>query len=343
MSVVYVKNRSDRPSQRQRGLDLERESIHIVGAIRAAVGVHFLGEPIMLCYDQLRLKRPLAMALLWLGLCFSWYFYPPVEHVAAQSPPGDTAPADTEAARGKELNLFLLFWQSRWWMVPITALSFVVVAVSVERWIQLRKSRVIPEELIRQLSRMGNSSQGFDPREAYRLCQAYPSAASRVIRAMLLKVGRPHSEVEHAVKEASDREAQKLYSNVRWLNLATAVAPLFGLMGTVWGMIRAFHDTTQLLPGQNKAEYLAEGIYLALVTTLAGLAVAIPAAILSHFFESRIIALFHQIDELLFNLLPQIEKYEGRVRFSQYLPEDSSNGNKQQRTVVASPPGAPSV
>jgi biopolymer transport protein ExbB len=142
---------------------------------------------------------------------------------------------------------------------------------------------------------------------------------------MLLKVGRPHSEVEHAVKEASDREAQRLYNNVRWLNLCAAVAPLFGLMGTVWGMIRAFHDTTQLLPGQNKADYLAEGIYLALVTTLAGLAVAIPSAILSHYFESRIVSLFHQVDELLFNLLPQVERFEGRVRFA-HAPQTGEDG-----------------
>jgi biopolymer transport protein ExbB len=55
---------------------------------------------------------------------------------------------------------------------------------------------------------------------------------------------------------------------------------------------------------------------VALVTTLGGLAVAIPAAILAHYFEGRIQELFHQIDELLFNLLPQIERYEGRLRVS---------------------------
>jgi biopolymer transport protein ExbB len=81
-------------------------------------------------------------------------------------------------------------------------------------------------------------------------------------------------------------------------------------------MIRAFHDTTKLAPGQNKADYLAAGIYVALVTTLAGLVVAIPAAIVAHYFEGRVQSLFHQIDELLFNLMPQIERYEGRVRFN---------------------------
>ncbi|GIW90811.1 MAG: tolQ-type transporter [Pirellulaceae bacterium] len=239
----------------------------------------------------------------------------------------------------KELNLFQLFWQSRGWMVPIVGLSFLAAAVSVERFIQLRRSRVIPEGLLRELGRLGSGNTPFDPREAYRICQKYPSATASVIRAMLLKVGRPHSEVEHAVKEASDREAQRLYNNVRWLNLCAAVAPLFGLMGTVWGMIRAFHDTTQLLPGQNKADYLAEGIYLALVTTLAGLAVAIPSAILSHYFESRIVSLFHQIDELLFNLLPQVERFEGRVRFAQ-APQSGEDGRAAPpgRSPAAEPP-----
>ena len=265
---------------------------------------------------------------------YCFYHFNTPGTASAQVAESDKAAAPTTGqpaerqSDNRELNLFMLFWQSRWWMLPIVALSFLVVAVTVERFIGLRKSRVIPEGLLRELGRLGSRPQGFDPREAYRVCQAYPSAASNVIRAMLLKVGRPHSEVEHAVKEASDREAQRLYSNVRWLNLATAVAPLFGLMGTVWGMIRAFHDTTQLLPGQNKADYLAEGIYLALVTTLAGLAVAIPSAILSHFFEGRVISLFHQIDELLFNLLPQVERYEGRVRFNQPVAEGSPNGNQ---------------
>ena len=87
-------------------------------------------------------------------------------------------------------------------------------------------------------------------------------------------------------------------------------------------MIRAFHDTTQLSPGQNKADYLAEGIYVALVTTLGGLVVAIPAAIFAHYFEGKSQSRFLQIDEMLFYLMPQVELFEGKVRFGQ--PGDSS-------------------
>ena len=109
----------------------------------------------------------------------------------------------------------------------------------------------------------------------------------------------------------------------------------------------AFYDTTQLQSGQNKSEVLAHGIYTALVTTLCGLIIAIVAAIIAHYFEGRIQLLFHQIDELLFNLLPQVERYEGRVRFSHpgesntELNGDSngdSNGKSKSDAAVEPPP-----
>ena len=221
------------------------------------------------------------------------------------------------------INIFRLFVSGGWLMVPIVLMSLLVVTFVIERSLALRRERVLPRELIRELGQMGMDHGSFDPREAYRVCQRYPSAAANVIRSMLLKVGRPHAEVEHSVAEASEREADRIYANVRWLNLAATVTPLLGLLGTVWGMIRAFHDTTKLPPGLNKADFLAGGIYEALVTTFSGLLVAIPAAFCAHYFEARITAMFHEIDELLFNLMPQVERYEGRVRFSRRQGEDA--------------------
>jgi len=234
---------------------------------------------------------------------------------------GEPTPDVQPKKEADGINLFSLALDGGFWMLPILTLSLVVVVFTIERFLALRRKRVIPDELIAGLTDLGAKSGGFDPRQAYRLCQQYPSAASAVIRSMLLKVGRPHSEVEHTVKETSEREADKLYANVRWLLLAAAVAPLFGLLGTVWGMIQAFHDTTTLEAGQNKADFLAEGIYIALVTTLGGLIVGISGAITSHWFEGRIQTLFREVDELLFNLLPQVERYEGRVRFSKQSAE----------------------
>src|SRR5829696_2501624 len=108
-------------------------------------------------------------------------------------------------------------------MWPILAMSLLAATMVVERAINLRRGRVIPAGLMAALGQLGSSSGGFDPRKAYRICQQYPSVAATVIRAMLLKIGRPHSEVEHAVAETCQREAERLYANVRWLNLAVAV------------------------------------------------------------------------------------------------------------------------
>jgi biopolymer transport protein ExbB len=216
----------------------------------------------------------------------------------------------------KQINLLDLLSRGGWLMVPIGLMSLVVVTFGLERWLGLRRRKVLPPALIHGLGKLAAQKGGLDPRKAYRLCQQRPSAAANVIRTMLLKVGRPHTEVEHAVAEASDREAARLYSNVRWLSLAAGVTPLLGLLGTVWGMIQAFFATANLPTGANKAEYLAQGIYVALVTTFAGLAVAIPAAVLAHLFEGRIQTLFRELDETLLGLMPQLERYEGRLRVS---------------------------
>ena len=253
---------------------------------------------------------------------------------------GSTKAVGTSRRSPDRLNPFKLVLKGGWMMILIGLMSVLVVAFSIERAIALRRFRIMPVGLVDELGELGDAPAGFDPRDAYRICQKYPSAAATVVRSMLMKIGRPHSEVEQAVGESGQREADRLYDNVRWLNLAAAVTPLMGLLGTVWGMIQAFFVTTRLEPGQNKADFLAEGIYVALVTTLGGLIVAIPAAILAHYFEGRIQRVFHQIDELLFNMLPQIERYEGRVRVSLkqlQTPIDQVRDGDQKTSESASP------
>ena len=258
---------------------------------------------------------------------------------ASSEPVATDASAAEVVERKTGINLLQLILQGGWLMVPIVLMSALVITISIERFFGMRRARVLPKGLVAELGKLGGPQGAFDPRLAYRLCQQYPSAAASVVRTMLLKVGRPHSEVEHTVTEASQREAERMHGNVRWLTMAAAVTPLLGLFGTVWGMIRAFHDMTQLLPGQDKAEFLGKGIYVALVTTVSGLAVAIPAAILSHYFEGRIQYLFHRIDELVFSLMPQIERFEGRVRFGPV--GESAGGDPSDGQGGAIPPVAP--
>ncbi len=235
----------------------------------------------------------------------------------------------------KKINLLKLLVRGGGLMWPIALMSFLVVTFGVERSLALRRHKVLPPQLINGLGKLAAQKGGLDPRQAYKLCQQYPSTASTVIKTMLLKVGRPHTEVEHAVSEASEREAARLYSNVRWIGLAAGISPLLGLLGTVWGMIQAFFATANLPTGANKAQILADGIYVALVTTFAGLAVAIPAAVLAHLFEGRIQSLFRELDEALLGLMPQLERFEGRLRVSREQMDEPAAEAAAEKTAPA--------
>jgi biopolymer transport protein ExbB len=159
----------------------------------------------------------------------------------------------------------------------------------------------------------------------------------------LLRAGRPQSELESAAAEVSQREADKCFAGVRWLYFCMSVAPLLGLLGTVWGLIRCFHDLSFLGPMQSRSEFLGRGIYEALVTTLAGLVVAIPAALAAHWFEGRILRTFRSIDELIFALIPKLERYEGRMRFEPIGRELVARSIDPSKKVAAAAEGAKPV
>lgn len=211
-------------------------------------------------------------------------------------------------------TLWQLFLQGGILMWPIAAMSLVVLTFGIERLVALRRGRFVPAGLRDGMAKL--VAGGFDPRQAYRLCREFPSAAADVLEAMLEKVGRPVPEIERAAELAKDREASRLYANIRPITLAVTVTPLLGLLGTVQGMIIAFYTTANLEAGANRAAELASGIYVALITTFAGLCVAIPAAMIAHWLEGRILRGFRGVDDLVDEVLPQLERYENKGRLT---------------------------
>jgi biopolymer transport protein ExbB len=244
----------------------------------------------------------------------------PGPQAAPAVPPGTVA--------AEPPNLFVLWWEGGPIMYPITAMSFLVVLFACERFLGLRRGKVIPRKLVRDLNELSARPGGLDPRQAFQICKQYPSTAANILNAVLVKVGRPHLEVERAMSDASEREAAKLWKNVRPITLATTITPLLGLLGTVEGIILCFFTTSHLPPGANKTQYLAAGIYMALVSTFGGLAVAIPASILAHYFEGRIQARFRQVDDLMLSLMPQLERFEGKVRISRGSSEHGESSTR---------------
>ena len=143
------------------------------------------------------------------------------------------------------------------------------------------------------------------------LCERYPSVAATVLKAGLLRAGRPVPEVEKAMEDAAARELGALRGKVRPLTVLSSVAPLVGLLGTAVGMILVFRTASQV--GSGKAELLAEGIYLKLETTVAGLIVAIPSVLFAALFNSRTEKLMRRLDEHLSEAVPCFVRMENAV------------------------------
>ncbi len=256
--------------------------------------------------------------------------------VSAPAIIADPSSVAAPAAEGK-MTFFGLLMRGGILMWPLFALSIFVIALSIERAISLRKEKLFPAGLIDELAQQSENAGGFDPRQTFRICQNYPSAAAKILRAMLMKIGRPQGEIEHAVEESVQREANRLQYAVSWLSLSAAIAPLIGLLGTVQGITQAFYEFTRVSANQNPGNALAEGIYTALVTTLAGLAIAIPATILAHFFETRIVRQLDEVDEMIASLMPQIERYEGRLRFTPATDRASDGLHETALPEIANP------
>jgi biopolymer transport protein ExbB len=232
---------------------------------------------------------------------------------AVMQDPGPSA-NPSEPAPPSGIDLLTLFWRGGAFMIPIGLMSLLVVALAFERLLTLRPRKIIPALLIEDLQELTEPIHRFNPTAAYQSCVDQPSPAARVIAAMLMRTGQPLSDIERAAAETIDREADRYAAPIRWLTLAAAATPMMGLLGTVWGMILAFHESSTLTPDRSRSEQLAEGIYTALVTTLAGLMVAIPAAMLALYLENRLAKMFHRVEELAFKVSPGLVRYTGHRR-----------------------------
>jgi biopolymer transport protein ExbB len=181
-------------------------------------------------------------------------------------------------------------------MIPILLASFILVLITFERLISLRRRRVVPSIFVERFL-LQIREGALDRSEALEKCDDEPSYIAQVFSAALRKWGKPAVEVEQAVLDEGERVANVLRKYLRVINGISTVSPLLGLAGTVWGMMHAF-NTIATNSAMGRAEMLAGGISVALVTTASGLMVAIPAMVLYMYFVGRVDSLVMEIDSV---------------------------------------------
>ena len=181
-------------------------------------------------------------------------------------------------------------------LFPILGCSVLLLMFVFERFISLRRRRVIPKHFVKLF--LNELAEGqLKPEEALELCEKNRSPVSEVFAAAVKKWNRPSVEVEQAVLDAGERVANGLRRYLRLFNGIATISPLLGLLGTVLGMIAAFNAIASS-DAMGRPELLAEGISQALLTTAGGLSVAIPAFIAYMYFTSRVDRLIIDIDHL---------------------------------------------
>jgi biopolymer transport protein ExbB len=206
---------------------------------------------------------------------------PPLQGQATIGQQGDVQALVQQADRESQISFLELLVKGGVFMWPIGAASLVGLALIIERLLSLQVRKLVPR------SAWNAIRASRDTESALEYCRTHDSPLTRVIAAGIRQLPKGEQPVEQAMEDTGANEVHKMRRNLRTIYAVSAVSPMLGLLGTVWGLIEAFRITSAA-SGLGKPELLAKGIYEALVTTLAGLLVAIPVLMFYYYFVGKI-------------------------------------------------------
>ena len=194
-----------------------------------------------------------------------------------------------------------IFQDGGFLMLPIAFCSVIAMAICLERWWSLRRAQVLPEPL---MARMHDTS-GWPSSSTALNELGETSQLGYVVAVGLANVSQPKDEFEKARQTALDITAHSLERHLTGLGVVASICPLLGILGTVVGLIEVFDQL--FAAGQTDSQLLAGGISTALITTAAGLSVAIPALVCHR-------ALLRHVDALLLEIEAVSDRFFDQMR-----------------------------
>jgi len=169
-------------------------------------------------------------------------------------------------------------------MIPLAACSVLAVAFAAERFIMMRPDKIVPLDFVKEVRNL--TAQGKFAK-AMELCRARKNPVSSVFRVALMLSEKPsitNEIIRGTVEDLGARAIDELALRIKPLLMISNISPLLGLLGTVFGIIQAF-NVVAFGAGLGRADLLAAGISMALITTAAGLTIAIPALACYYYFR----------------------------------------------------------
>ena len=197
--------------------------------------------------------------------------------------------AIADAAAASEETLSIGFWDlfmgGGWLMWVLVALAAVMIFIFVERFIAIRRATRVDNNFmnrIRDYILEGNINAAID------LCRRTDSPVARMIEKGIERIGRPMGDIQTAIENVANVEVAKLEAGLPWLASISGGAPMIGFLGTVVGMVQVFIDMAANQSGAIELSQLSAGMYVAMVTTVGGLIVGIPAYFAHNYLVARI-------------------------------------------------------
>ena len=196
-----------------------------------------------------------------------------------------------EKAGAMKLTLLDLAIKGGWVMIPIILLSFVAAYIFIERYYVIRKAT---REDTNFMNRIKDYIHDGKIDAALALCRSTDSPSARMVEKGISRLGRPLHDISTAIENVGKLEISKLEKGFPTLATITGAEPMLGFLGTVIGMVQSFYAMSQA--GNNiEVSLLSDGIYTALITTVAGLIVGI----IGYFAYNTLVV---RVEKVVFNL-----------------------------------------
>ncbi|MCI0651883.1 MAG: MotA/TolQ/ExbB proton channel family protein [Planctomycetes bacterium] len=189
-----------------------------------------------------------------------------------------------------------------WFMLPLFAASIAVVALAIERYLHYRRAHTDYGDFFEEIERLIRD-KGIGAARGY--ADAMPGPVARTWREGLDAARLPFPLLRERMEAAAIEELAELERHLPHLVVIAQVSPLIGILGTIWGMIQSFQGV-ELGLSQGigvQSTIVAGGIWQALITTAAGLLVAIPAVLVHHYLQGRVDAISDQLERSVADLV----------------------------------------
>lgn len=216
------------------------------------------------------------------------------------------ATVETAPVEAAELSILDILMKGGYIMIPIVFLSIAALAIFVERFLYIKNASKVDPYILESIKDKIHEGK---LEEAKKICNQAPGATARVFSKALTRLGSPIRDIESVMENMSTIEVNRMEKNLGLLAAIAAIAPMFGFLGTVVGMIKSFYNIA--MANDISIGIIAGGIYEKMITSASGLLVGVFAYIMYTYLNHKIDSVVATLEDNSMDFLDTLYKPAG--------------------------------